>query len=149
MKTNSEFKFPYFLAGIALGAVGALLLAPSPGEDTLKYLRDRSNKGLDYLNQRAGKLRRSAEGVVKKGREIVGSHRDSVDTATEAEKQAYQEEKQENLGDKYSTFRVRWRESGSLRAAAGVQAWISTIPASATVSSLAHRVIILLKTVQY
>jgi gas vesicle protein len=98
MKTNSEFKFPYFLAGIALGAIAALLLAPSPGEETWKYLRDRSSKGLDYLNQQAGKLRRSAEGVIRKGREIVGPHRDSVDTPTEAEKQAYQEERRENLG---------------------------------------------------
>jgi hypothetical protein len=29
MKTNGEFKFPYFLVGIALGAIAALLLAPS------------------------------------------------------------------------------------------------------------------------
>ena len=95
MKTNSEFKFPYFLVGIAVGAIAALLLAPSPGEETWKYLRERSNKGLDYLNQQAGKLRQSAEGVVRKGREIVASHRDTVDTA---EKQAYQEERRETLG---------------------------------------------------
>jgi gas vesicle protein len=98
MKTNSEFKFPHFLLGIALGAIAALLLAPSPGEETWKYLRERSSKGLDYLNQQAGKLRQSAERVVRKGRNIVGSHRDSVDTATEAEKQAYQEERRETLG---------------------------------------------------
>jgi len=98
MKTNSEFKFLYFLVGIALGAIAALLLAPSPGEETWKYLRERSNQGLDYLNKQAGKLRQTAEGVVRKGREIVGSHRDTVDTATEAEKQAYQEERRETLG---------------------------------------------------
>jgi gas vesicle protein len=98
MKTNSEFKFIYFLVGIALGAIAALLLAPSPGEETWKYLGERSNQGLDYLNQQAGKLRQTAEGVVRKGREIVGSHRDKVDTATEAEKQAYQEERRETLG---------------------------------------------------
>ena len=98
MKTNSEFKFPYFLVGIALGAVAALLLAPSPGEETWKYLRERSNKGLDYLNQQVGKLRQSDEGVVRKGRKIVGSRRGTVDTATETEKQAYQEERRETLG---------------------------------------------------
>ena len=98
MKTNREFKFSYFLVGIALGAISALLLAPSPGEETWKYLRERSNNGLDYLNRQAGKLRHTAEGVVRKGRKIVGSQRDSVDTATEAEKQAYQEEKRETLG---------------------------------------------------
>ena len=98
MKSNSEFKLPYFLVGIAVGAISALFLAPSPGEDTWKYLRERGNKGLDYLNQQAGKLRQTAEVVVRKGRGIVGSHRDAVDTATEAEKQAYQEEKRETLG---------------------------------------------------
>jgi gas vesicle protein len=98
MKTNSEFKFPHFLVVIALGAIAALLLAPSPGEETWKYLRERSNKGLDYLNQQAGKLRQTAKGVVRKGRKIVGSHRDTVDTVTEAEKQAYQEERRETLG---------------------------------------------------
>lgn len=98
MKTNRELKFPYFLVGIAVGAISALLLAPSPGEETWKYLRQRSNKGLDYLNQQARKLRQTAEGVVSKGRKIVASHRDSVDIATEAEKQAYQEEKRETLG---------------------------------------------------
>lgn len=98
MKANSEFKFPPFLVGIALGAIAALLLAPSPGEETWKYLRERSSKGLDYLNHQAGKLRQTAEGVVRKGREIVGFHRDTVDPATEAEKQAYQEERRETLG---------------------------------------------------
>ena len=62
MKTNSEIKFPHFLVGIALGAVAALLLAPEPGEETWKYLRDRSNKGLDYLNQQVGSLRQAPRG---------------------------------------------------------------------------------------
>jgi gas vesicle protein len=98
MKTNGEFKFPYFLVGIALGAIAGLLLAPSPGEETWKYLRARSQKGWDYLHQQAGKLRARAEGVIKKGSELMGSHRDSVDVTTEAEKQAYQEDKRETLG---------------------------------------------------
>jgi gas vesicle protein len=98
MNTNREFKFPHFLVGIAVGAFSVLLLSPSPGEETWKYLRERSNSGLDYLNRQAGKLRQSAEGIVKKGMKIVDSHRNSVDTATEAEKQAYQEEKRETLG---------------------------------------------------
>jgi len=40
-----------------LGAIAGLLLAPRSGEETRKYLRERSNKGLDTLNQQAGKLR--------------------------------------------------------------------------------------------
>jgi gas vesicle protein len=98
MQTNGESKFSYLLIGLGLGAIAGLLLAPRSGEETRKYLRKRSNKGLDTLNQRAGKLRESAEGIVKKGKEFIGPHRDSVKTDTEAEKQAYEEERRENLG---------------------------------------------------
>jgi gas vesicle protein len=98
MKTNGDFKFPDFLVGMGLGAIIGLLLAPRSGEETRKFLRERSNKGLDTLNQQAGKLRESVEGIVKKGKEFIGPHRDSVKTDTEAEKQAYQEERRENLG---------------------------------------------------
>ena len=98
MQTNGESKFSYLLIGLGLGAIAGLLCASRSGEETRKYLRERSNKGLDTLNQRAGKLRESAEGIVKKGKEFIGPHRDSVKTDTEAEKQAYEEERRENLG---------------------------------------------------
>ncbi|MET0503327.1 MAG: YtxH domain-containing protein [Candidatus Binatia bacterium] len=98
MKPNRELKSPYLLIGLILGAIAGLLLAPSPGQETWRYLRAQSNQSLDYLNRRTGKLRAWAERALKKGREIMGCHRDSVDTTTEAEKQAYQEEKRETLG---------------------------------------------------
>jgi gas vesicle protein len=88
MITNGESKFPYFLVGMGLGAIAGLLFAPRSGEETRKYLRERSTKGLDTLNQQAGKLRESAEGMVQKGKEIMSRHCcDSVNTAKEAEKQ--------------------------------------------------------------
>jgi gas vesicle protein len=99
MKTNDESKFHYFLVGIGLGAIAGLLLAPRSGEETRKYLRERSTKGLDTLNQQAGKPRESAEALVQKGKEIMSRQCcNSVDTDTEAEKQAYQEERRETLG---------------------------------------------------
>jgi gas vesicle protein len=97
--TNGESKFPYFLVGMGLGAIAGLLFAPRSGEETRKYLRERSTKGLDTLNQQAGKLRESAEGMVQKGKEIMSRHCcDSVVTDREAEKQAYQEERRETMG---------------------------------------------------
>ena len=99
MKTNGESKFPFFLIGIGFGAIAGLLLAPRSGEDARKYLRERTNKGLDTLNRQAGKLRESAEGMVVKGKEFMGRHCcDSVKIDTEAEKQVYEEERRENLG---------------------------------------------------
>jgi len=67
--------------------------------DESKYLRERSDKGRDYLNRQTGKLRESAEGLVKKEEEFIGGEkRGSVKTETEAEKQAYQEEKRKHSG---------------------------------------------------
>jgi gas vesicle protein len=98
MTTNDESKFSYLLVGLGLGAIGGLMAALLARKETRELLRERSINGLDYLNQQAGKLRESAEVIVKKGKEFIGPHCDSVKTDTEAQKQAYEEEKRENLG---------------------------------------------------
>ncbi len=98
MTTNGESKFPYFLVGLGLGAIGGLMSALLARKETRELLRERSRNSLDYLNQQAGKLRESADKIVKKGKEFIGPHCDSVKTDTEAQKQAYQEERRDNLG---------------------------------------------------
>ena len=95
---KDKFRFPYLLVGMGLVAIAGLLLAPGAVEEMWKYLRERSHRGLDILNKQAGKLREGAEGIAKKGKEFIGRHGDSVKTDTEAERQAYQEEKRENSG---------------------------------------------------
>jgi gas vesicle protein len=98
MTTNGESKFSYLLIGLGLGAIGGLLAAILARKETREVLRERSGKSLDYLNQQAGKLREAADVIVKKGKEFIGPPRDSVDHSTEAEKQAFREERRENLG---------------------------------------------------
>jgi hypothetical protein len=98
MTTNDESKFSYLLVGLGLGAIGGLMAALLARKETRELLRERSINGLDYLNQQAGKLRESAEVIVKKGKEFIGPHCDSVKTDTEAQKQSYQEERREHLG---------------------------------------------------
>ena len=98
MKTREPGKFSYFLIGIGVAAIGGLLSALLARKETRDVFRERSRKSLDYLNQKAAKLREAAEIIAKKGKEFVGPHRDSVKTDTEAEKQAYQEEKRDILG---------------------------------------------------
>ena len=98
MSTNGESKFSYLLIGLGLGAIGGLMATLLARKETRELLRERGIDGLDYLNQKAGKLRESAEVIVKKGKEFIGPHGDSVKTDTEAQKQAYQEERREHLG---------------------------------------------------
>jgi gas vesicle protein len=99
MTTNSESKFPYLLIGLGLGAVGGLVAALLARKETRELLRERSNKSLDYLSQQAGKLRETADTIVQQGKKLLDRNGpDSAETATEAEKQAYREEKREHLG---------------------------------------------------
>jgi gas vesicle protein len=98
MKKNDEFKFPSFLVGLGVGAVAALVLALRMSEDTRKYISERTSKSLDALNQQARKLRESAEAMVEKGKKIVSRRSEPVDTATEVERQEYEEKKRDNLG---------------------------------------------------
>ena len=98
MITNGESKFSYLLIGLGLGVIGGLMATLLARKETRELLRERSIGGRDYLNQKAGKLRESTDVIVKKGKELIGPHCDSVKTEPEAEKQVYQEERRENLG---------------------------------------------------
>lgn len=92
-------KFSYLLVGLGLGAIGGLMAAILGRKETREVLRERAGKSLDYLNQQAGKLRETADVIVQQGKKLMACHgSESVDRSTEAEKQAYQEGKRENLG---------------------------------------------------
>jgi gas vesicle protein len=92
-------KFSYLLVGLGLGAIGGLMAALLSRKETREVLRERGGKSLDYLNQQAGRLRETADVIVQQGKKLMAcSGSESVDRSTEAEKQAYQEGKRENLG---------------------------------------------------
>ena len=99
MTTNRESKSSNLLIGLTLGAIGGLVAAILSHRETREALRERSGKSLDYLNQQAGKLRETADVIVQQGKNLLaGNGSGLVDRSTEAEKQAYREEKRENLG---------------------------------------------------
>ena len=54
MTTNGDSKFSYLVIGLGLGAIGGLISAVL-AKETRELLRERSNKGLDYLNHLGSK----------------------------------------------------------------------------------------------
>jgi len=98
MRTSGESKFSFLLIGLGLGAIGGLMFAVLARKETRQSLREGSTKTLDYLNQQGKKLREITEGIVGKGKELMSHRCGSVDATTEAENQAYQEERREHLG---------------------------------------------------
>jgi gas vesicle protein len=64
-------RIPCFVIGLGLGAIVGLLVAPKRGEETREALRD------------------TADTVVEKGRGLVESQRESLESAVDAGVSAY------------------------------------------------------------
>lgn len=90
---NGGSKIAVFLAGMGIGAVVALLLAPRSGKQTRDYLTQRAEEGRDFVKSKGDEIRKQAEDAVEKGRDLVSKQKDMLSAALEAGKQAYQDEK--------------------------------------------------------
>jgi gas vesicle protein len=90
---NGASNFGFFLAGLGMGAILALLFAPRSGKETREYIAGKAEEGRDYVKARTEDLRRQAEGAVEKGKDLVSKQKELLSAALEAGKQAYQEEK--------------------------------------------------------
>jgi gas vesicle protein len=58
----------YFVAGIGVGAVVALLFAPQSGEETREMINQKVELGKDYVAERRKAIRRRAEDLIVEGR---------------------------------------------------------------------------------
>ena len=101
---NSGDKFLYFLIGGFVGASVALLFAPKSGEETRRYLEtkyrtgtdefgSRMRSGREYVTERKEDISHKISDAIEKGRETVGRQKEQIESAIEAGKKAYQEEK--------------------------------------------------------
>ena len=90
---NGGTKVGFFLAGLGIGAVLALLFAPRSGRETRDLIAQKAGEGRDYVKTKTDEFRRQAEEAVDKGRDLVSKQKEMLSAALEAGKQAYQEEK--------------------------------------------------------
>jgi gas vesicle protein len=90
---NGATNLGFFLAGLGMGAILALLFAPRSGKETRDYIAGKAEEGRDYVKAKTEDLRRQAEGAVEKGKDLVTKQKELLSAALEAGKQAYQEEK--------------------------------------------------------
>jgi gas vesicle protein len=90
---NGGAKLGFFLAGLGIGAILALLFAPKSGKETRDYIAQKAGEGTDYVKTKSEELRKQAEEVVDKGKDLVQKQKELLSAALEAGKQAYQEEK--------------------------------------------------------
>jgi gas vesicle protein len=67
-----------FLAGVATGAAVALLMAPTTGEETRRVLSEKAREG-----------RERAEEAARQGRDFLKSQRDTLNSAIDRGREAY------------------------------------------------------------
>ena len=78
-----------FLAGLGIGAVVGLVFAPRSGEETRRYLVEKTGEGKEYLTGKGKRVRHQAEEFVSKGRGLLGKGRERLAGAVQAGKQTY------------------------------------------------------------
>lgn len=93
MSDNSSSKFSYFLVGLGLGALLGILFAPKSGEETREYLLDRAEQGKEFAQRKARELRERAEELVEQSRDAISRQKESITSAVDAGKKAYEREK--------------------------------------------------------
>ena len=92
-ENNGASKIGFFLAGLGIGAILALLFAPKSGKETRDYIAQKAGEGRDYVKNKGEELRKQTEDVIEKGKDLVTKQKELLSAALEAGKQAYQEEK--------------------------------------------------------
>ena len=83
---NSGSELVAFVIGAVAGAAVALLYAPAAGEETRRRLAERAREG-----------REKAEGLAREGREFITRQRETLATAVERGRQAFEEARKETL----------------------------------------------------
>jgi gas vesicle protein len=83
---NSGGVFMAFVIGALAGAAVALLYAPVPGDETRRKLAERAREG-----------RERAEGIAREGREFINRQRDTITSAVEKGREAFDKARKETL----------------------------------------------------
>jgi gas vesicle protein len=74
---NGSTKMVYFLGGLGIGAILALLFAPQSGKQTRDMIVQKAEEGKGYVTTKGREVVRQAEEIVEKGKEALAEALDS------------------------------------------------------------------------
>ena len=78
---DGSTKMVYFLGGLGIGAILALLFAPQSGKETRDMIVQKAEEGKDYVTTKGREVVRQAEEMVEKGR---GALSDALESGKKA-----------------------------------------------------------------
>jgi gas vesicle protein len=91
MADNVGSKVTYFLVGLGVGSLVAILFAPKSGEETREFLSKKADEGKDYAQRKAQELRERAEDLAERGKEVVTQTKEQIAAAVDAGRETYKE----------------------------------------------------------
>jgi gas vesicle protein len=68
----------YFLAGLAIGSLVSIFVAPKSGEGTRKYLSKKLNQGKKQIAKTARELSERADDLFERGKELVNETKEEI-----------------------------------------------------------------------
>jgi gas vesicle protein len=93
MAQNMVPKGNYFLVGLGVGSLIAVLFAPKSGEETRKYLAKKVGEGNEFARNQARELRDRAEDAVERGKETIAQTKKQIAAAIDVGLRTYNREK--------------------------------------------------------
>jgi gas vesicle protein len=87
-RCNIALKVGCFVAGVGVGAVVALLLAPKTGEQTRKLIARKAEEGKEFVASKGKQFRGQAEELVEKGKELATKQKERLAEVLEIGKEA-------------------------------------------------------------
>ena len=73
----------YFLAGLAIGSLVAIVFAPKSGEGTRDFLAKKLKEGSKHARKKARELRHRADDLADRGKELVNQTIEQIATASD------------------------------------------------------------------
>ena len=93
MSERIDSKAAFFLVGIGIGSLIAILFAPKSGEETREYLTHKAKEGSEYAQRKTRELRKRAEELADRGNQLVVRKQEQIAAAIDAGREAYQRKK--------------------------------------------------------
>jgi gas vesicle protein len=68
----------YYIAGLFIGAVISMFVAPKSGEETRKYMSKKLNEGSKHARRKARELQEHADDLIERGKEMVNETKEQI-----------------------------------------------------------------------
>ena len=82
----------YFLAGLGLGSLIAVLFARKSGAETREYLSDKMREESEYTHKKAHKLKKRAAAVAEQGKNMLTQKKEQIAEAVDVGREVYKQE---------------------------------------------------------